>query len=247
MTNSEKPKGDHYIPALSFSRLTPLYDPLLKWGMREETFKRRLIGRAHARPGQRVLDLGCGTGTLTVMLKLSAPLAHITGIDGDEKVLAIAKAKAGQAKVEIRWDHGLAYELPYPDHSFDLVVSSLVIHHLASADKVRAFREVRRILRPAGEFHIVDFGRPFSLLTRIQAAIMKGLEEAADNFNGRILPFLQQVGFEAAAEVEPAHTIFGPIWFYQAVKPKAWRRMPCPLPSLSRKDPHLAGRGAQHL
>ncbi len=220
-TNMNKPEDARYIPALSFRWLTPLYDPLLKWGMREETFKRRLIERAHAQPGQQVLDLGCGTGTLTVMLKQAAPLAHITGIDGDEKVLAIAKAKAGQAQVDISWDHGLAYELPYPENSFDLIVSSLVVHHLASTDKVRAFREVRRILRPAGEFHIVDFGRPFSLLTGIQTTIMKGLEEAADNFNGRILPFLEQAGFEAASEAEPAGTLFGPIWFYQAVKTNA--------------------------
>src|SRR3989304_10139655 len=87
-----------YIPALSFRWLTPLYDPLLKWGMREETFKRKLIERAHIQPGEHVLDLGCGTGTLTVMLKRSAPAAHITGLDGDTEVLAIAKAQAGQSQ-----------------------------------------------------------------------------------------------------------------------------------------------------
>ncbi|MBI3152275.1 MAG: methyltransferase domain-containing protein, partial [Chloroflexi bacterium] len=176
-----QPKQPRYIPALSFRWLTPLYDPLLKWGMREETFKRRLIQRANIRPNQRVLDLGCGTGTLTVMLKQSAPEAQIIGMDGDEEVLAIARAKAEQAQMDIAWDYGLAYDLPYPDNSFDIVVSSLVIHHLVSADKVRAFREVRRILRPDGWFHILDFGRPFSPLTRFQSVVMKNLEEAADN------------------------------------------------------------------
>ncbi len=205
-----------YIPALSFRWLTPFYDPLLKWGMREETFKRRLIERANIQPKMNVLDLGCGTGTLTLMLKQSVPLANITGLDGDPGVLSIAQGKAAEANLNIKWDQGMAYKLPYPDNSFDLVVSSLVIHHLNRADKLRAFREVRRILRPAGTFHIVDFGRPFNLLTKVQARVMNRLEEAADNFAGRILPMLQEAGFSSAREVEKVITIFGPVWFYEA-------------------------------
>lgn len=213
-------KSTRYIPALSFRWLTPLYDPLLKWGMREETFKRRLIERAHIQTGQNVLDLGCGTGTLTLMLKLSEPRANITGLDGDPAVLSIAQSKAAEAKLNIKWDQGLAYKLPYPDNSFDLVVSSLVVHHLNSEDKVRTFREVRRVLRPEGWFHIVDFGRPFNLLTRIQTKIMNRLEEAADNFEGRIQLMLQEAGFASAREAGKTNTIFGPVWFYEAQKSK---------------------------
>ncbi len=62
-------KGDKYIPALGLDRLTPLYDPWLRWIMREETFKRRLIDQAQIRAGHRVLDLGCGTATLTILIK----------------------------------------------------------------------------------------------------------------------------------------------------------------------------------
>ena len=211
-------KENKYIPALSFRWLTPLYDPLLKWGMREETFKRKLIERAHIQPGQRVLDLGCGIGTLTIMLKQSAPDAFITGVDGDPEVLAIAKSKSAQTHVDITWDYGLAYDLPYADDSFDVVVSSLMIHHLVSKDKVRAFREVRRVLRPGSGFHLLDFGRHFSPLTRFQSAIMKNLEEAADNFRGRILPMLKEAEFESANEAEHMNTIFGPIWFYEGIK-----------------------------
>lgn len=213
-------KGKKYIPALSFRWLTPLYDPLLNWGMREETFKRRLIEYAHIQPGQRVLDLGCGTGTLTVMLKQSAPNAHITGVDGDPEVLSIAKSKSERTHKEITWDFGLAYDLPYPDDYFDVVVSSLVIHHLTSVDKVRAFREVRRVLRPGGWFHLLDFGRPVGRISRLQTAVMRNLEEAADNFAGRILPMLKEAGFDAVSEGSHVNTIFGPIWFYQAPQTK---------------------------
>lgn len=207
-----------YIPALSFRWLTPLYDPLLKWGMREETFKRRLLEQVNLQPGQRALDLGCGTGTLTVMLKQSVPGAQVTGLDGDEQVLAIAREKARQSGLDISWDFGLAYELPYPESSFDVVLSSLVIHHLTRPDKVRTFREANRVLRPGGGFHLLDFGPPYNLLTRLQAAIMTHLEEAADHFAGRILPMLQESGFDSAEGTGNMDTVFGPVSLYRMVK-----------------------------
>ncbi|MEW6405163.1 MAG: methyltransferase domain-containing protein, partial [Chloroflexota bacterium] len=108
-----------YIPALHFRWLTPLYDPLLKWVMREETFKRKLIQQANIQPNMKVLDLGCGTGTLTLMLKQAQPQAEVIGIDGDSQVLDIARAKS--RGTNIQWDEGLATSPPYPDSSFDRV------------------------------------------------------------------------------------------------------------------------------
>jgi ubiquinone/menaquinone biosynthesis C-methylase UbiE len=211
-----KSRPSHYIPALRFHRLTPLYDSLVKWGMREDTIKSRLIARARIEPGQQVLDLGCGTGTLAIMMKRSNPAAQITGLDADEQILAMAGIKAEQAGVNIRLDHGLACELPYPDRSFDIVVSSFVIHHLTSTDKVRAFREVRRVLQPGGWFHILDFGRPVDLITRAQALVFKMFEPTLDNFNGRIPAMLNEAGFDPVLEAEREANVFGPVWFYEA-------------------------------
>src|SRR6266498_4216430 len=105
-----------YIPALGFRWLTPLYDPLLKWIMREETFKRKLISQANIQSGMKVLDLGCGTGTLTLMIKRAHPKADVSGLDGDPQVLDIARDKS--RGTDIRWDEGLASSLPYPDSTF---------------------------------------------------------------------------------------------------------------------------------
>ena len=153
-------RSEKYIPAFGHDWLTPLYDPFLRWGMREDVFKRALVQQAQIRPGHRVLDLGCGTATLTILLKQLHPEAVIAGLDGDERVLEIGRAKASKAGIDITLDHGMAFQLPYPDNSFDRVVSSLVMHHLSTEDKRRTANEAFRILRPGGELHVVDFGKP---------------------------------------------------------------------------------------
>ena len=205
-----------YIPALSFRWLTPLYDPLLKWIMREETFKRRLTSQTNIQPGMTVLDLGCGTGTLTLMIKRAHPNADVTGLDGDPQVLDIARDKS--RGVNIQWDEGLASSLPYPDSVFDRVVTSLVIHHLVTDDKRLAFKEVYRVLKPHGELHLVDFGPPHSSLTRLIRKFMRGFEEADDNLDGLIPRFIKEAGFGSVNETEHFTTIFGPLSMIKAMK-----------------------------
>ena len=207
-----------YIPALSFHWLTPLYDPLLKWVMHEETFKRQLIQQANLQPGMRVLDIGCGTGTLTIMLKQREPQAEIIGLDGDEDVLKIARSKASQALIDIEWKKGLAYHLPYPDNSCDRVVSSLVMHHLVNEDKVRAFKEIYRILRVGGEFHMVDFGPPHNFYERILVLFDRWLEEAEDNAKGLLPYMIQKAGFQHVDETFHLTTIFGALSMLRATK-----------------------------
>ena len=204
-----------YIPALTLRWLTPLYDPLLKWIMREETFKHKLITQANIQPGMKVLDLGCGTGTLTLMIKHIQPEADLTGLDGDPQVLDIARTKS--RGVNIQWDEGLASSLPYPDSVFDRVVTSLVIHHLATADKRRAFKEIHRVLKLGGELHLIDFGAPQSSLTRFMTKFMRRFEETADNFDGLIPRFITEAGFRSVKE-EHFTNIFGPLSMMRAVK-----------------------------
>src|SRR5215216_7521399 len=90
-----------YKPALSYDWLTPLYDSLIRLTMPETKFKRQLIDQARIEKGQRVLDLGCGTATLTILMKRIQPGAEIVGLDGDPKILKIAKLKAAKARVDI--------------------------------------------------------------------------------------------------------------------------------------------------
>ncbi len=209
-----------YIPALKLRWLTPLYDPLIQRFMREGTFKRRLIERAQIEPGQRVLDLGCGTGTLIVMLKTLDTEAEVTGVDGDIQVLNRARAKAERAASEIQWECGLAFALPYANQSFDCVLTSLMLHHLTSNNKRRTFREVRRVLRPGGKLHIADFGQPHSPLVKPVTQMLARLEEATDNLNGLLPVMLAESGFAQAEETGYIVTLLGSVSFYRAVRPE---------------------------
>jgi ubiquinone/menaquinone biosynthesis C-methylase UbiE len=212
---------DKYIPALGHDRLTPLYDALVGTLMREKILKAALIRQARILPGHRVLDLGCGTATLTLMLKQAEPEAEVVGLDGDEQVLAIARTKVARAGVDIRFDQGMAYALPYPDASFDRVVSSLVIHHLTSGNKQRAFQEAFRILRPEGELHILDFGPPRHLWARLLSPLMGVFEEAGDNVSGRLPVMMRSAGFERVETPADYGVVFGTLSLYRAVKPSA--------------------------
>ena len=203
-----------YIPALRFHRLTPFYDPLLKWGMRENTLKTALIRHARISPGMRVLDLGCGTGTLTIMAQQAHPDASFTGLDGDPHVLTAAARKAPGAG--ITWQLGLAGDLPFPDAHFDRVLTSLVIHHLDRADKQHAFVEARRVLTGSGQLIVLDFTAPWSVVTGLQAGVLRHLERASDNVAGRLPGFMTQAGFDTVDEVGRYTTVFGPVAIWRA-------------------------------
>ena len=212
-------KSERYIPALRFEFLTPVYDPLFRWVFKEEAFRRYLIEQASIQPGMRLLDLGCGTATLTILVKQLHPTVDVVGIDGDPNVLAIARAKVRQSEENITLDHGMADHLPYADRTFDRVLSSLVFHHLNKDSKQRAFQEVHRVLRPGGEFIIADIGPPHTPWTRFISMFMAHLEEASENLQGALPGMLQSAGFNPINERGRWAMIFGTLVFTQASKP----------------------------
>lgn len=217
-----KPNPDNFVPALGLRILTPLFDPLVRLLMRERLFKGRLVDQMALQPGQRILDVGCGTGTLALLIKERHPQNEVVGIDPDPQILAIARRKAARSGAEVRFDVGYADRLPYPDASFDRVTSSLVFHHLRRETKRAALEEAYRVLRPGGELHIADIGRPSGVLMRLAVrpiVMLDGTDRVKDNIAGRLPTFMTGSGFSEVVECEPFSTAFGPVSLYRATKP----------------------------
>ena len=116
----------------------------------------RMIAALDARDGARVLEIGCGTGNLSVRVKRAHPGVELAGSDPDPLALARAQRKARDL-TGIRFERGYAQQLPYPDASFDRVLSALMLHHLDHDTKAAAAAEVFRVLRPGGSLHLADF------------------------------------------------------------------------------------------
>ena len=209
-----------YIPAFSYDFLTPIYDAIMRWAARESTFKPPLVKQANIDKGHRVLDVGCGTATLTILLKKAQPEAEVIGLDGDLKIIELARSKAKKASADIVLDYGMAFDLPYPDNSYDRVVASLVFHHLTRKDRISTFKEIFRVLRPLGELHIAELGRPQNALMYLPSVVIGHFEEAADFVKGLLPETLRSVGFVQVNETAKYMTAFGTISLYKAQKPE---------------------------
>lgn len=220
---SVKTNQPHYIPPLKYGWLTALYDPLLRSTVQEQTFKLRLIEQAGIQQSQNILDLGCGTATLTLLIKRLHPETQVVGLDADLKALGIARAKATQAKLEVGLDIGMSTRLPYPDRYFHRVLSSLFFHHLTLEDKRRTLGEMFRVLRPQGELHVADWGKAQNVLMRaafLLVQVLDGFETTSGNVKGELPEAFQNAGFEQVRETCSYMTVFGTLSLYQATKPR---------------------------
>lgn len=111
-----------------------------------------------AKAGDKVLDFGCGPGSLTVAMKQGmGQSGEVYGLDASPEMIEVAQRKANRKGVAVNFQVGLAEALPFPDATFDLVVSRLVIHHLPGELKQKGFAEMYRVLKPGGRCFIVDF------------------------------------------------------------------------------------------
>lgn len=214
-------KADGYLPALRWRALTPLFDGVVRVTARERAVKERLLDQADVAPGNRVLDLGAGTGTLAILLKQRCPTAMVTGLDADPEMLARARRKAEDAQCEVDFVEGLSTELPFEAESFDVVVSSLFFHHLMPDVKRSTLTEVERVMKPGGSLHVADWGKPRDpVMAALSLSIraFDGFDVTAENLRGALPALFEQAGLENARERDRLRTMLGALALYSARK-----------------------------
>lgn len=199
--------GKAYLPAAGHDWALPLYDPITRL-IGGNRARAELLRQAAIEGNHRVLDIGCGTGTLVIAIKQRFPAAEITGIDPDPKALARARQKAERAGVAVRFEQGFAGELPFGDGSFDRVLSSFMFHHLPAEQREKVLRQVRRVLAPGGSLHLADFTHPEHHahgLTRL----VHSSSHFAGNSDDRILGLMRQAGLASATKTSDGAMFFG--------------------------------------
>jgi len=207
-----------YLPAAGHDWLLPLYDPLVKL-LGGEAARSRLIEQAGLQSGQRVLEIGCGTGTLAAAIQRKNPAIEVAALDPDPKALSLAGKKAARQGLRIEFKLGYAGELPYRESSFDRVFSAFMFHHLPAGEKPRMFSEARRVLKPGGEFHLVDFEGPEDGKPGLVARLFHSSEHLADNSETRLRAFMSQAGLVAPEKVGRLKMLLGGAAYYRAGAP----------------------------
>lgn len=201
----EKP----FLPAAGRDWALPVYDPLTKLLGINQVRESLLEGADLAR-ASRVLDIGCGTGTLAIAIKERFPHLEVLGIDPDPKALNRAIRKARRVSATIQFTQGYSEELTYREGSFDRVFSSFMFHHVPDESKPQMLREAFRVLAPGGSFHMLDMARTGDEEQKRTAphGMMRHLTQNSDH---QILTLLQRARFSDARVIESRKILFGTV------------------------------------
>jgi ubiquinone/menaquinone biosynthesis C-methylase UbiE len=216
-----------FLPAAGHDWFLPFYDVITRL-MGADAAKAPLVEQAEIMPGHRVLDVGCGTGSLAIQLKQRFPETEIVGLDPDPKALGRARRKSQRAGVTVQLERGYADALDFPDRFFDRVFSSFMFHHLEKNAKQHALQEICRVLKPGGSLHLLDFTGPESA-PGIVSRWFHSNHRLQENSEGRILTLMDHAGLADAKVVKRSAILLGVVQvaYYRASAPEGailWHR-----------------------
>lgn len=208
-----------YVPAAGRAWLTGSYDRAVALSMRENAWRPGLVA-AVARdlpPSGSVVEVGCGTGSLTVALATARPDATVIGVDGDPAVLAIARAKARADRVT--WIEGFAGSFLLPTDSAHVALCSLLLHHFSDDDKAAALDHISDVLTDDGVLHVADWGPPRGPATALGARALQLLDGRAGPqslLDGQLAGMLTAAGCTGARRQAALRTVWGTLELWRA-------------------------------
>ncbi|MBI2872066.1 MAG: methyltransferase domain-containing protein [Chloroflexi bacterium] len=183
---------------------------------RDRAIREKLIELASPAPGDKVLDVGCGTGTLAIAIKPQVGTGEVHGIDASPEMIQVAKEKSAKDGSDIDFRVALIEAIPFPDASFDLVTSSLMLHHLPDNLKAKGFLEIRRVLKPGGRFMVMDFAaHSHSRLGHHLPSILG--HSRGESMVDKLTPMLRDAGFSDVEGILTRHKNFAFIRARQGV------------------------------
>lgn len=216
MDSVKKHHPHDYLPATGHDAFLPAYDLIARL-MGLNSVYRRLVAQAEITDDQRILEIGSGTGNLSITAKRSHPAAEVIGCDPDPRMLAVAQRKTARIP-GIRFERGYAERLPYNDGEFDRVLSSMMLHHIGDDAKPAAAAEIFRVLRPGGGLHLVDIGGDIAG-GGVLARLIRRNHHVAGNLDDGIPRLLRSAGFDCTELATTRQRIVGELAYYRATRP----------------------------
>ncbi|WP_425408230.1 class I SAM-dependent methyltransferase [Hyphococcus sp.] len=213
-------RTDAHTPPLGHRVLTPLYDLAIAAMTREKTWRPALVKAMAPSPGDRILDIGSGTGSLAVALLTACPQIRYVGVDPDADAVRQARQKLVGLEGNIRFHEGyFSAGDEYFSEAPNKIVSSLVLHQVPLAEKRRIITQAAKALAPGGSLFIADYGlqKGFQrMLFRGTVQALDGVEDTQPNAEGIIPKLLENTGFLSVEEIETFATATGTISIYFA-------------------------------